>query len=594
MATPQDLSSSFSFIKRLLADPVLQGYGDNALPLYAVGLYLGVEDFATFATASLTDHPDDKKADIIYIDEAEGVALIAQGKTAKDWGKKEADANKANDLNTAAAWLLQQPIDDVPVQIRQHAKLLREALQKQTIKRIVFAYAHNSFESQNVQNALDGVKNLVSSLPLAKDVDVETVEIGLRQTEQLSLSATGTIQIVAEIDLVADDVISRQKGDGWEAYVFSLNGSFLQSLYEQYGKQLFSANLRDYLGSRKSAGNVNRRIQETAENHPGKFFVFNNGITVVTRKVVPDPNGRTLRLYGLSIVNGAQTTGAIHGAGAEHAKNISVLARVITVDSDSTIPEIVAGNNTQNEIIALDRKSNDPVQVRIAQEFEAKGIDYVHRRDSMRKSKTTLIADQVGQALCAFSGDLQTAIRAKAEIFELEATYDKVFTKAISVGHIFAVQTLAWAFDEIKADLKAKSAAGTMTDVQSRQYRLLEYSASKQFVICVAGALREEIAGTAMPDPKTFDFRDDKITADPAPAVSAWVKVLRAVLPTMSLNLPAEAYEVVRSTEHTLTVIKNTKGIVAGTEAALDPSFQDMRALLWFPKPPGAAMAGKA
>jgi hypothetical protein len=62
----------------------------------------------------------------------------------------------------------------------------------------------------------------------------------------------------------------------------------------------------------------------------------------------------------------------------------------------------------------------------------------------------------------------------------------------------------------------------------------------------------------------------------------------------MSLNLPAEAYEVVRSTEHTLTVIKNTKGIVAGTEAALDPSFQDMRALLWFPKPPGAAMAGKA
>jgi hypothetical protein len=581
MATPQDLSSSFSFIKRLLADPVLQGYGDNALPLYAVGLYLGVEDFATFATASLTDHPDDKKADIIYIDEAEGVALIAQGKTAKDWGKKEADANKANDLNTAVAWLLQKPIDDVPVQIRQHAKLLREALQKQTIKRLVFAYAHNSYESQNVQNALDGVKNLVSSLPLAKDVDVETAEIGLRQTEQLSLSATGTIQITAEIDLTADDV-------------FSLNGSFLQALYEQYGKQLFSANLRDYLGSRKSAGNVNRRIQETAENHPGKFFVFNNGITVVTRKVVPDPNGRTLRLHGLSIVNGAQTTGAIHGAGAEHAKNISVLARVITVDSDSTIPEIVAGNNTQNEIIALDRKSNDPVQVRIAQEFEAKGIDYVHRRDSMRKSKTTLIADQVGQALCAFSGDLQTAIRAKAEIFELEATYDKVFTKAISVGHIFAVQTLAWAFDEIKADLKAKSAAGTMTDVQSRQYRLLEYSASKQFVICVAGALREEIAGTAMPDPKTFDFRDDKITADPAPAVSAWVKVLRAVLPTMSLNLPAEAYEVVRSTEHTLTVIKNTKGIVAGTEAALDPSFQDMRALLWFPKPPGAAMAGKA
>ncbi len=437
-------------------------------------------------------------------------------------------------------------------------------------------------------------KNLVSSLPLTKDIEVDAIEIGLRQTEQLSLSATGTIQITEKITLIADDVISRQKGDGWEAFVFSLNGSFLHSLYEKFGKQLFSANLRDYLGSRKSAGNVNRRIQQTAEKSPGKFFVLNNGITMVTRKAEID--ARTLNLHGLSIVNGAQTTGAIHEAGPEHAKHLSVLARVITVDNEAAIPEIVAGNNTQNEIVALDRKSNDPVQVRLASELEKKGLDYIHRRDSTRKSSKTaaLIADQVGQALCAFSGDLQTAIRAKAEIFELESTYDKVFSKTISIGHVYAVQTLAWAFDNIKADLKAKAAAGTMTVAQTRQYRLLEYSASKQFVIYVAGGLREEIAGAAMGDPKTFEIRDDKILGDIAPAVAASVKALRAVLPTMALNLPAEAYEVVRSTEYTQTVINTTKGIVAGTEAALEPSFQELRDLLWLPKPAIATKAAKA
>ncbi|MGD0831638.1 MAG: hypothetical protein ABR907_11875, partial [Terracidiphilus sp.] len=100
--------------------------------------------------------------------------------------------------------------------------------------------------------------------------------------------------------------------------------------------------------------------------------------------------------------------------------------------------------------------------------------------------------------------------------------------------------------------------------------------------------------GTAMADPKAFEIRDDRISVDPAPAVTAWARVVRAVLPTMALNLPAEAYEVVRSTDHMQMVVKNTKGIVAGTEAALEPSFQDLRALLWLPAKAAAIAAPKS
>jgi hypothetical protein len=62
--------------------------------------------------------------------------------------------------------------------------------------------------------------------------------------------------------------------------------------------------------------------------------------------------------------------------------------------------------------------------------------------------------------LCAFSGDLQTAIRAKADIFESDATYNKVFPGSLSIGHIFAVQTLGSAYDSIKKELKSKSDSG--------------------------------------------------------------------------------------------------------------------------------------
>ena len=117
MTTPEDLKATFSFIGALQSEAALAPYGNNALPLFAVGLHLGVEDLASFATDSLTDSPNDKKADIIYIDEAEGIACIAQGTTAADWGKAEAPANKASDLNTATAWLLQQPIAEIPEKV---------------------------------------------------------------------------------------------------------------------------------------------------------------------------------------------------------------------------------------------------------------------------------------------------------------------------------------------------------------------------------------------------------------------------------------------------------------------------------------------
>ena len=188
---------------------------------------------------------------------------------------------------------------------------------------------------------------------------------------------------------------------------------------------------------------------------------------------------------------------------------------------------IVAANNTQNAIVAWDRRSNDPVQIRIKQEFESRGVEYIHRRDYTRKSATSIFADQVGQMLCAFGGDLQTAIRAKAEIFESDDTYNRVFPGTISIGHIFAVQALGWGYDRIKKELKAKSADGTLTELEERQFRLLDYPASKQFLVRVIGDLREEIAGKRVGNPTALQIDQEYITPDGEIAASAWAKLIR-------------------------------------------------------------------
>jgi hypothetical protein len=283
MPTPKQLAETYSFINPLLSDYALAKYSDNALPLFAVALQMDIEDLVTFATDCLTDHPADKKADIIYISEADGVACVAQGYTGKQWGKQAAPANKASDLNTAAAWLLQSPIEDVPNAILAQAKLLRDGLQKKTITKLIFTYAHNALESHNVEKELKAVRHLLVGLNLVKGCDVEVVELGLRRIEALYLTSRGSIQVKDEITLPAAQVIT-ETGPGWRAFVLSLSGQILYDLYENHKNALFSANLRDFLGARKVSGNVNNRIKETAEKSPGNFFVFNNGITLVTKR----------------------------------------------------------------------------------------------------------------------------------------------------------------------------------------------------------------------------------------------------------------------------------------------------------------------
>ena len=576
MTTPEGLKASFSFIGALQSEAALAPYENNSLPLFAVGLYLGIEDLASFATDSLTDGPNDKKADIIYIDEAEGIACIAQGTTAADWGKAEAPANKASDLNTAAAWLLQQPIAEIPESIRGQAKLLRDGLSEGTIAKLIFAYAHNAFESANVERELKATRELVLGLEVSQQCEVEVVELGLRTIELLHLTSRGSIQVSDKVQFPTAQYIEKI-GSKWTAFVISINGAKLFDLYEEHRSALFSANLRDFLGTRKATRNVNNTIKTTAESESGVFFIFNNGITIVSKKASYE--NEALNIDGISVVNGAQTIGAIHAAGRERACNVSVVAKVVVIEEDDMIPRIVAANNTQNAIVAWDRRSNDAVQIRLGKEFASKGIKYVHRRDNLRNPSKSIFADKVGQMLCAFGGNLQTAIRSKAEIFEVDSIYSIVFPDTLGIGHVYGVQTLGWAYDKVKQQLKAKAAAEQLSDLEQSQLKLLDYPASKQFLIRVIGDLREEISGRSIPCHREFALIDEAVTADDTEVVSAWQKVLNSVLPTIIQDLPAEEYQVVRSTDHTNSVARRAKGIIAGA-SVLHTEFEDLRGLL--------------
>jgi hypothetical protein len=133
------------------------------------------------------------------------------------------------------------------------------------------------------------------------------------------------------------------------------------------GVRLFSANVRDYLGARRSDSNINNGIMLTAKSEPENFWAYNNGITVLVNDFSLGQNSK-LTVRGLSVVNGAQTTGAL-GSVNDPLSNAWVQARFIKTADQDIVSNVIRYNNSQNRVTAADFRSTDKLQKRLREEF---------------------------------------------------------------------------------------------------------------------------------------------------------------------------------------------------------------------------------
>jgi hypothetical protein len=144
---------------------------------------------------------------------------------------------------------------------------------------------------------------------LGEDTSIRVIsrEIGSFQAEHLFTTQDSHIEVRDEILCPAKPCLN-ESGPKWEASVFSVPGVWLHSLFQQYGDSLFSANYRGFLGITKRR-RINTGIRQSAEVKPLDFWVFNNGITLLTLGTRETKDGTMLT--GMSVINGAQTTGSI-------------------------------------------------------------------------------------------------------------------------------------------------------------------------------------------------------------------------------------------------------------------------------------------
>ena len=226
----------------------------------------------------------------------------------------------------------------------------------------------------------DGVSDLARDKPKVLAIKDSGIELKLEfwDLERLTRAlASGRPQEEIDIDVVAlagsplACVALPASDDEYAAFVTLIPASLLFRIYEDHGPRLLERNVRSFL---QAKGKVNRGIRDSLKAQPGRFFAYNNGISLTADGVetapLADGSAGISRIRGLQVVNGGQTTASIHRAGKDRIdlSKVYVQAKLTVIRPELTnelAPKIAEFANTQNPIQMADFSANDPFHIEV-------------------------------------------------------------------------------------------------------------------------------------------------------------------------------------------------------------------------------------
>jgi hypothetical protein len=231
-----------------------------------------------------------------------------------------------------------------------------------------------------------------------------------------------------------------EQGDR-DLYIGEVSGSILADMLNNHRASLFTMNIRDYVGDTRT----NKQIIDTAIKTPQNFEYFNNGVTAVAGKIIPDEDKMTLTCEKMSIINGAQTVKSLllatkrkGGSQYKPVSKVRVLVKLLSFKYPAEIPfvgEVTKYNNTQNAVKIADFRSNDEVQKDITRRFSAlnlsgRSYQYKNKRGEKKRNSIAVTLEEFTKAIYAFQFGPDDFHGGTAKLFDASSTglYTKLFS----------------------------------------------------------------------------------------------------------------------------------------------------------------------
>ena len=241
----------------------------------------------------------------------------------------------------------------------------------------------------------------------------------------------------------------------------------------------------------------------------------------------------------MSIINGAQTTGAIGNLQQPPADDLFISLRVIKCSDQKTIDAIIANNNRQNEMVPSDFRSNDVCQTRLRNEFEKYPQVYYNgglRNSTRPRGREIFDPDTVAQTLLAFNGNPVDAYGRRKEIWSNDLLYATVFNDTLSSEHIIYVYSLSKSIDDAKARLQGKMKQGEILESERKCLEFLCRRGSRILLLATISKCMEIILQKKVTSENELVFDDN---TDFSECKKWWGSVVDVTLPLYEQLLPA-------------------------------------------------------
>lgn len=249
----------------------------------------------------------------------------------------------------------------------------------------------------------------------------------------------------AEVDLQVEKWLT--PGDYKKEIMGIVTGNQIAELYTRFGDALFDNNIRKVIQNSET----NTLILDTIRNTPSSFWAYNNGITILTNTIncigKPRPSisgSERFKLSSVSIVNGAQTSGALGRALDEGIPldDIYVTVRIISTEGQEETfgQNVTRFTNTQNTIGVREFVALDPNQEYWHQTLRDEGYLYTYKTGGQSDNedfKLSFGLEEATRALACLSG-IEDATRTKSKISQMWSNiegerYKRLFPEELNV-----------------------------------------------------------------------------------------------------------------------------------------------------------------
>jgi hypothetical protein len=243
---------------------------------------------------------------------------------------------------------------------------------------------------------------------------------------------------------------------------------------------LFEENVRSYLGNDNPVNESIIKSSLSEDNY--LFWYLNNGITIVCDSFYYNSavkRSPILNIENMQIVNGAQTLHALFEAykiNPDIIGNVLVLVKFYETKEYQMYRKIALATNSQSRIFVRDLMSNHQIHLKIESIFESFGYFYERKRNqySGMPSSRRIDALKMGQIILSYK--LKFPEKARSESDKIFGSlHDDIFSQKLTPDDLLFMYNLSIKIEGIRENINQQIKKGLGSFVNGLDCRFILY-----------------------------------------------------------------------------------------------------------------------